>query len=341
MDTAHRPLRVLFRVAAGPRVGFGHLVRAASLADALGVPLRLSVRGSHVSATRTAHELGASVIAGMGPRAVVASVRPDVLVLDDRVARETASWRSAARRFGIPVASIHDLGIGLAHADLIVDGSIGAASRLGGIPALLGPRYAVLNARTAGRPAAAGRRRPTTDVIIALGGGPRRAVAIGLARAIAACRPGTRVAIAGGFVGTTAASKPRHAVRWVGPAQLGEALAGAQVAVVGGGVTLYECLALRVPAVAVSVVASQRPTVAAFASRGAVVDGGEVGGRAGSSRALLSLAARVVDLLADATRRRALQKHGRRLVDGRGAARVAAVIRRMPLAATARKAGGR
>jgi UDP-2,4-diacetamido-2,4,6-trideoxy-beta-L-altropyranose hydrolase len=341
MDTVPRPLRVLFRVAAGPRVGFGHLVRAVSLADALGVPARLSVRGSHASTTRTARTLGASLIPDRNPAAVMARVRPDILVLDDRVARETASWRNAARRRGIPVVGIHDLGIGLSSADLVVDGSIGAASSLDGVPALLGTRYAILNPRTVRRRVPAVDRGSATDVVIALGGGPRRAVAVALACAVADRRPRTRIAIAGGFVAKTAPSIPGRAVRWVSPTHFGEVLAGARVAVVAGGVTLYECLALGVAAVAVSVVASQRPTVAAFASRGAAVNGGATGGRVRSSRALASLAATVVDLLDDVKRRRALRKQGHRHVDGRGAARVAAVIGRVARAAAAGKAGER
>jgi hypothetical protein len=49
------PLRVLFHAAAGPRLGFGHLVRCRSLARALGVDARVSIRGS--AATRVAAAL--------------------------------------------------------------------------------------------------------------------------------------------------------------------------------------------------------------------------------------------------------------------------------------------
>ena len=42
--TPSSDLRVLFRVAAGPRRGFGHLVRSISLARAMGAPVYLQER---------------------------------------------------------------------------------------------------------------------------------------------------------------------------------------------------------------------------------------------------------------------------------------------------------
>jgi len=42
---SRRP-RILLRVAAGPRLGFGHLVRARTLTRALDADVRISVRGT-------------------------------------------------------------------------------------------------------------------------------------------------------------------------------------------------------------------------------------------------------------------------------------------------------
>ncbi len=56
-----RRLHVLFRAAAGPRLGFGHLVRCRSLARALGVSPLVSLRGT--SRTREAAiRLGVSLV---------------------------------------------------------------------------------------------------------------------------------------------------------------------------------------------------------------------------------------------------------------------------------------
>ena len=60
-------MTVVFRVAAGPRLGFGHLVRCRSLARALSVTPRVWLRGS--AATRAA------------ARALGCQVLPDTLTL--------------------------------------------------------------------------------------------------------------------------------------------------------------------------------------------------------------------------------------------------------------------
>jgi spore coat polysaccharide biosynthesis predicted glycosyltransferase SpsG len=316
---------VLFRVAAGPRVGFGHLVRATSLAQALGVRALLSIRGSHPSAVRAARRLGAVVVRGTAPGRVLGRTMPDLFVVDDRVAHATGSWRRAARRLQVPIVSIHDLGLGLGDADLVVDGSIGATASECAARHLTGPRHAILNPVVL-RPSAGGPRQPARDVVVALGGGPRRSLARRLALAVCRRRPGTRIAIAGGFVGarTPPTAEAGPGVTWIDSRDLGGALGAASVAVVGGGVTLYECLALGVASVAVSVAASQRPTVQALAVRGAIVDGGPLGASRPQMRRLAVL---VGDLLDAGASRARLARTGRRLVDGRGAERVARAMR--------------
>jgi spore coat polysaccharide biosynthesis predicted glycosyltransferase SpsG len=92
------------------------------------------------------------------------------------------------------------------------------------------------------------------------------------------------------------------------------------VAVVGGGVTLYEACALGTPAVAVAVAPGQRRTVRAFASQGAALDAGSVA----SPRAVSRVAAGVGALLQGGPAVDALAERARDLIDGRGAFRVAA-----------------
>jgi len=87
-----------------------------------------------------------------------------------------------------------------------------------------------------------------------------------------------------------------------------------------------------VPAVAVAVARSQRPTVAALASLGAVIDGGLLDGRAarGEVARVAELARRLV---ASPSEARSLSRSGQAITDGRGAHRVASDI----LAAAARR----
>jgi hypothetical protein len=315
--TARRSVRgpVLFRAAAGPRQGYGHLVRTTVLARALGVRPLVCVRGP-AAATAAAARLGCRTIDGPA-RDVLIATCATLLVIDDPSAAQAAVWRRAAARLGVPVASVHDLGLAYVDADLTIDGSMVRPGPAPRGPSLLGPRFALVAER------ARRRRAPhSPSVLIALGGGPRARLAIAIARAIRRARPEARIRVAGGLSASTPVRLPAG-VRWLGPRRgLAGALARAAVAVVGGGVSLYEACCLGTPAVGVSVVAAQRPTVAGLAAAGAAVDGG-------SARHVSRVAGAAVALLADARRRARLSRAGRRLVDGRGPARVASALVRL------------
>ncbi len=100
--------------------------------------------------------------------------------------------------------------------------------------------------------------------MISLGGGRRAQRAAAIARAIAHVEPDAKIQVAGGFVSDRPG--PRDArFTWIdGPKGLGRELSRADVAVLGGGVSLYEACALGVPAVAVPVVRAEVPTIAAL-----------------------------------------------------------------------------
>jgi spore coat polysaccharide biosynthesis predicted glycosyltransferase SpsG len=183
---------------------------------------------------------------------------------------------------------------------------------------LAGPRFALLDPTLLDEQ----EQRDPCSVLVALGGGPRAELAIDIAEAIVDNVPTATVRIAGGFVSTAAPARQR--ITWVGPSRsLRQLMARASVAVVGGGVSLYEACAHGTPAVGVPVVPAQRPTVAAFVAHGAAK-----GTPSGPLRAR-DVAEECVSLLSDAAMRRHLSRMGRRLIDGRGAFRAAAAVRRM------------
>jgi spore coat polysaccharide biosynthesis predicted glycosyltransferase SpsG len=336
-------LRILFRAAAGPRRGFGHLVRCRSLARALGVRPLVALRGGS-RVVETALALGCDVIHGSASR-VLRRLQPDVLIVDDPVAADARRWMRAARRVGSLVVSVHDLGLGCLDADLVIDGSITKNARARNGLTLAGPKYAVLDpsvGRSVRLPASAGgfgearpsarrarRRQPDHgeerdpySVLVALGGGPRAELANDIAEAIVDANPRARVRIAGGFAGIAREEAAR--IAWIGPSRnLHVEMARASVAVVGGGVSLYEACAHGVAAVGVPVVAAQRPTVTAFVKRG--VARGVTGGRV-SAR---SVAAECAELLTDEAMRRHIARMGQKLIDGRGAFRAAAAVSRL------------
>ena len=256
-----------------------------------------------------------------GPAAdVMARLRPEILVIDDPSAAAARVWCETARRAGIPVASVHDLGTAFCGADLTIDGSIvrlrqrGAAARCPG-RLLAGVRYTVLDeALRSVRPTGA----PASSVLIALGGGPRHGVARRLALAIREARPALRIRVAGGFGRTDA--RDADGITWLGPQRgLASELASCGVAITGGGVSLYEAVTLRTPVVAWPVVRSQMPTVEAF-------------GRKGLAAAVMPgprrLERAVNAVLSAIDSGGAARPHGRRHgFDGRGARRAASAIR--------------
>jgi len=323
-------IRVLYRVAAGPSVGFGHLVRCRSLARAVGEHPLVSIRGSEAT-RRIAASSGWTVINASAVEALRA-ICPDVVVVDDPSARTAALWIRAARRAGIPVAAIHDLGLGYVESDLGIDGSVlprrGMCGRVGD---LTGAAFTILDpAFAVPRPAPVSAPGSPARVLIALGGGAHvRRLATAFADAIAARVPDVSIRAASGF--TPGALPAPGRVRWVRAKDgLAAELAAAAVVVCAGGVTLYEACALGRPAVAVALTNAQQLTIDAIARRGAAVNA------RGADSAAPRVAAAVERLLRRQAERESLAVEGRRLVDGRGAFRVADALRMLAFGRTER-----
>jgi spore coat polysaccharide biosynthesis predicted glycosyltransferase SpsG len=308
--------RVLFIVAAGPRVGFGHLRRSRALAHAFDVPHVVLLRGS-ASTARAARAMGAVVL----PRTATAIARfsPDLVVIDDPSApfgRLALAW---ARRAHVPVASVHDLGRAYIASDLRIDASITSSDRRP-TAELAGPAFTILDPVLPSPRAALGR---APRVLIALGGGAHvRQYGAAIAQGICDALPHARVVLAPGFQIGRRPRLPERAEWLDDPTQLASELARCAVAVVAGGVTLGEACAVGTPIVALAVAPAQRRTIAAFASAGAVFDAG----RAGSSDDVRRVVAGVMSLTRSPALARRLAGRAHGLVDGLGACRVAAYL---------------
>jgi UDP-2,4-diacetamido-2,4,6-trideoxy-beta-L-altropyranose hydrolase len=325
-----RGLRVLFRVAAGPRVGFGHLVRCRSLARALGVVPFVSVRGT-AATRRAAGGRGWHVVDVRSIRAL-ADLEPSLVVVDDPSQAHATTWVRWARQLGIAVASIHDLGLARVDSDFTIDGSVGAtwATLHGPMFAILDPR--LMAARTATRRPVAGR------LFIALGGGAHvGAVAARLSRALVDRGLDLSVRVAAGF----ASERDRPALalgEWVSaPNGLATELSRAELAIVAGGITAYECCALGVPAIAMPVTSAQRQTVHALARLGAVI---ETGFPPTDDRVIVQVVDSVATLHRNERLRARLSAAARRVVDGGGAFRVADALRQFALDHNGRSSDG-
>jgi len=330
---AIRP-RVLIRSAAGPRLGYGHLVRARTLSSVLDADVHVSLRGG--PAARAAARRMRLVLAPPAPAAALAEVRPAILVIDDPNVVQARRALAAARAAGVPAASIHDLGLAPVQSDLVIDGSIRPPT-VTGTSACLGPRYAILDpqlgsaSRQPASRACAGRPR----VLVALGGGPRVALGAAIARAVVAGIPGAEVRVAAGLARRTPRSTT--SITWLGPLPtLVPELAACDIAIVAGGVTLYEACALGARIVALPIVPGQAPAVEAFAGEDAILAvPNAVNATSRVACAVATEVRRVMQDRASSARRCAM---ARRLVDGRGASRVAAAL--LALARRGFAAGG-
>ncbi len=347
----HAGPAVLFRVAGGHRLGFGHIVRALSLAKAMGVTPRLSVRGT-TEARQVAKQLGAEVETH-SLEATLAAREHALLVIDDPNPHEGRHALRIARRHRLPVASIHDLGIAPIASDLAIDGSlVSPRRRWPAKQTLLGPQFALLDEDIAGlrayRLARVDACAPHRDMprvadvpvpepheehprlVISLGGGKRAGLAWRLGCSAARAYPDVQVIVAGGFTrgvrparATLPNLRPLRAPQW-----LRLELARASVAILAGGVTLYEAAALGVPAVALAVVPAQRPTIAAFARLGAACAAGSASAEqpGGISKVIAQVAREMDGLLADDRMRERMAAAGRAAIDGLGGQRVAAAL---------------
>lgn len=295
----------LLRVAAGPRLGLGHLRRAEVLVRALGRPCVLSLRGA--GQVRG----GVPAIPTAGPGATLDAVRPRVLILDDPHHGASRPWCVAARRQGVAVVSIHDLGLAPVPSDLAVDGSIVRRGRLAAGCSLRGPEFAVI-----APPGRRRRRARVRRVLVSLGGGPRATLAARLASKLHRRWPALEILVTGG-------EGDGEGFAWVAaPSGLAPWLARVDAAILGGGVSLYEAVAAGVPSIGLAVVAAQQPTVRGFAARGLALDAGLASRRAGPG----SVVRQMERLLADGPWRERAAVEGPRVVDGGGAARVARAI---------------
>ena len=319
--------RVLLRLDAGHAVGLGHAVRARALLEALGRPLDLVVAGRG-EALAAQFPAARHVPCGAGGDAdladLVARESPD-LVLVDLPHLPESGWR-ALRGAGRPVAAVDDEG-GAVVADLVINGTV--LDRYHHYPALppgarllCGADYTLLRPAFGQTAWEAGAAR---GVVAVAGGGAWADLLAGPTLDRAGGGP-VRLVVGPACPGVEAlaARAARHGVvlrQGLSPSALAGALARARVALVTGGMVLYEAMAVGVPAVVFPQMPNLPPEADWFAARGAVRTLGDEGGMDEAR-----LAAEVTALLGDEAAARAQSRAARALVDGRGLARAALAL---------------
>ena len=324
-------LAVAFAVEAGPGVGLGHLRRAQALGAVLrarGTAVRVLVDGEADAAASGTVPVAWTRDPALACRALAES-RPDAVVVDSY--RAAPDFFERLRTVTGCVVAIDDLADRPLPVHLVVNGAIHAA-RLPyrGAPDtrfLLGPEYALLDPAFAEKPAEAPRER-VARVLVALGGATDGAAIGAAAAAVRRALPDAALDLAVGPFSPAPAEAPEGASMHRGLRSLRDRLRKADLAVTGGGMTLYVGLASGTPVVGLCLADNQRSNVDELCAAGIILGG------APSLEAALRRAA------GDPALRRALSARGRRLVDGRGASRVADEIARA-CAATGRQRSAR
>jgi len=318
----------LFRVASSPSVGSGHVARCRALAKQLNrhtpVCFALDDDGRHW-ATPLARD-GFEIL----DRDPLQAHAWSGCLLDDY--RLSAADVSAFKKLAGAVVTIDDFGTPPAAADLAINPAP-VAMRVGAFPGiyLSGPQYALIDAAYAAPPAPV-IRDGVGEILVSFGTFDK-ANATGLAlAALAEAGLGAQVTVALGRYAPAAAQvralldrlEPKGRFLADVDDMLG-LLRGVDLAIGGGGVSLLERMAVGVPSITVIVADNQRLSAEGAHSEGATLF-------AGSSNRLSpsGLAAMIQALAHDPAVRRQQSSKARRLIDGRGAERVAAAIAGLP-----------
>jgi spore coat polysaccharide biosynthesis predicted glycosyltransferase SpsG len=251
------------------------------------------------------------------------------LLIDTREIRGLPKLIQDLQHRSVPVISIHDLGLAPLGSDIIIDGSLLPGNPRAGANArrYLGPDYLVIDpdpqTRHLHRPAPAA----ASKVVAGLGGGDVGAAFLRLLEALR--RTGRELNILGipGYFdwGQEALSRRDWSplrFQWADrQCNTSALMADADLAVTAGGLMAFEALAAGAPLCALAHDRFQATTVQALCRAGGCVNLGRSSAIApGATAGVLRL------VLADRELRHRLSDCGRRILDGRGAERVATLI---------------
>jgi len=326
---------VVFRTGGSKQIGFGHLRRCLSLAEALrrlGTDCfflldedpvcisQLTAAGFEATHIQPEEDLTRTVeqCRRWKARAIVA----------DSYALDTA-YLAGLREAKAVVAVVDDLADRELPVDLVVNGSMNAdrlAYRAGKTTRfLLGPQYILLRSEFAEEPKRTIAER-VRQVLVTVGGGDPDRLTPKLVRWAADAVKDASVDVVIGPMfdkpDVPSADFKSAAAVHSNPQDIRELMLSTDLALCGGGQTTYELAATGTPTVAVRLADNQTQNLTGLNAAGALVWAGDVHDadlEAKTSRALAALPG-------DPARRTALSQRGRALVDGQGATRVARAI---------------
>jgi UDP-2,4-diacetamido-2,4,6-trideoxy-beta-L-altropyranose hydrolase len=256
---------------------------------------------------------------------------PTAILIDTRRMHGLESLLATAKIRGIPVISIHDLGLNPLPTDIVIDGSIAPAfqeansnysvSLSGTDFMVLDPVYHLLHQQKKHI------RKRIDSIFINLGGGDSRKY---YSKVLEGLRLWAHEAEVVGVPGFIAWGQKRLEemdwyplrFRWE-YASTDQFLFRADLAVTAGGLAAYEALCTGTPLLALSYDSLQQVTIKAIAAAGACLNLGP-----GDNLDPARLAATLSKIDVDRKERKLLSVRGKSIVDGKGAARVSDIIRR-------------
>ena len=338
---------LLIRSDASARIGTGHIMRCAAVAQGW---RNAGGRVVFVHAETTlamTRRLEADSLESVGIEAVPGSV--DDAVRTAAISRELdaawvvadgyafgAPWQDAAKRAGLRLLLADDCGHAESYcADLVLNQNLHAdaglySRRASHTRLLLGPRFVQLRREFA---AWGNWNRSIPEsadkVLVTLGGAdPDNATATVL-RALARLKGVETTVVVGGnnpnraAIEGLAGSLDGVCKVLVGPENMPELMASSDLAVSAGGSTSWELAFMGLPTVAVAIADNQRPIVQSLVQAGCAVDAGWF-----QDLDEERLAGIIGDLRQSRLAREAMSARQRRLVDGHGVRRILAAMGR-------------
>ncbi|WP_425403010.1 PseG/SpsG family protein [Hwanghaeella sp.] len=318
--------RWLFRVASAPRHGGGHLSRCLVLANAMRsiapIGMEFHLDPDSDAAAQRVRAAGHDVRTDTG--AAVSAAAGCVLDGYELSGETTDRYAQAG-----PLVFLDDLGMPPRAADLAVNAGFQMTGReIAGIPALLGPRYALID------PAFSPVRDPAEQVgtvLISMGRADTgNATALTLKALSILCGRGFSpdIVVALGSECPHLTHVRDQFSRYRGNAELvvdtgsmAELMAAADLVIGAGGVGLQERAAMGVPSVTLVLADNQAP-----ATEAAIRAGVTIFGQAADRTTPDELAKVVLDVANNREMRRNMTSRGRNLIDGKGAVRVAKAV---------------
>jgi UDP-2,4-diacetamido-2,4,6-trideoxy-beta-L-altropyranose hydrolase len=258
---------------------------------------------------------------------------PTAILIDTRLTDGLGLLIANARNRGIPVISIHDLGLNPLSSDIVIDGSVAPGSFQNtfsrDVEIFRGADYMILDPvfqRLHQKRRLI--RKKIQSVIVNLGGGNSQAFFPKILEGLKLWDREVTVVGIRGFVrwGQDRVERmdwrPIH-FRWES-ASPDSFLMNADLAITAGGLSAYEALCTGTPLLSLSYDPLQQITIHAMAGAGACVDLGP-----GEDLNPIQLAETLACLDADHEGRVRISLNGKKMVDGFGAERVSGIIREL------------